>query len=400
MRLPIHRWFRFSAGFSAQWAESVLDQHVSDAGVVCDPFAGSGTTLLAAQAAGMKSIGVENQPMLARIARAKLAWNVNPDVLAEAGLDVLSRAAGADSLSTVYEPPLLRKCYTPQVLSDLRSLQSAVLETHKGQPYDEMLWLALVCILRVTSHVGTAQWQYILPKKTKAQSVPPYEAFRDMIGVMVDDMRKVQGKVGAAPTSTLIEGDVRSTSDLYQDTVDFVLTSPPYANNYDYADATRLEMTFLGDISSWSDLRSIRSGLVHSSTQQMTVFDSGRALGSDKLEPIVKDLRPVYEELADVRQERAGKKAYHSMVVAYFYDMSSVWSILRGAVKPGGSACFVVGDSAPYGVHVPVEDWLGRLALGAGFSSYHFEKVRERNVKWKNRKHRVPLQEGHLWVKG
>jgi hypothetical protein len=38
--------------------------------------------------------------------------------------------------------------------------------------------------------------------------------------------------------------------------------------------------------------------------------------------------------------------------------------------------------------------------MAAGFKAYRFEKTRDRNVKWKNRKHRVPLQEGRLWVEG
>ena len=66
----------------------------------------------------------------------------------------------------------------------------------------------------------------------------------------------------------------------------------------------------------------------------------------------------------------------------------------------GSSICFVVGDSAPYGVYVPVHEWLGRLAIAAGFEDWTFERIRDRNVKWKNRKHRVPLCEGRLWVKG
>jgi hypothetical protein len=49
---------------------------------------------------------------------------------------------------------------------------------------------------------------------------------------------------------------------------------------------------------------------------------------------------------------------------------------------------------------VPVIDWLGCLAVAAGFHDFHFERTRDRNVKWKNRKHRVPLCEGRLWVKG
>ena len=62
--------------------------------------------------------------------------------------------------------------------------------------------------------------------------------------------------------------------------------------------------------------------------------------------------------------------------------------------------CLVVGDSAPYGVHVPVERWLGELALGAGFRSWTFQPVRTRNDRWQTRKHRVPLHEGRLWIEG
>ena len=66
----------------------------------------------------------------------------------------------------------------------------------------------------------------------------------------------------------------------------------------------------------------------------------------------------------------------------------------------GATVCFVIGDSAPYGVYVPVVPWLGALAEAAGFHAWRFEETRQRNIKWKNRKHRVPLKEGRLWVEG
>ena len=88
------------------------------------------------------------------------------------------------------------------------------------------------------------------------------------------------------------------------------------------------------------------------------------------------------------------------MIAAYFKDMAEVWLALRRATAKGALVCFVVGDSAPYGVYVPVDRWLGELAVAAGFKSFEFEKTRDRNLKWKNRKHRVPLHEGRLWVKG
>ena len=98
--------------------------------------------------------------------------------------------------------------------------------------------------------------------------------------------------------------------------------------------------------------------------------------------------------------ERGGKKTYNNMIACYFLDMAQTWKALRRVCAAPSEVCFVIGDSAPYGVYVPVIEWFGKLALAAGFESWSFEKLRDRNIKWKNRKHRVPLCEGHLWVRG
>ena len=86
------------------------------------------------------------------------------------------------------------------------------------------------------------------------------------------------------------------------------------------------------------------------------------------------------------------------MIALYFLDLAKIWMELRRVCKKGSLVCFVIGDSAPNGVYVPVDEWLGKLAVSAGFKEYQFEKTRDRNVKWKNRKHTVPLKEGRLWI--
>ena len=119
-----------------------------------------------------------------------------------------------------------------------------------------------------------------------------------------------------------------------------------------------------------------------------------------ELDPIRAEITDVCQQLAEVRLTKGGKKTYHLMVACYFWDLARVWLSLRRVCDSPSDVCFVIGDSAPYGVYVPVAEWLGRLALAAGFESHRFERLRDRNVKWKNRKHRVPLCEGRLWVKG
>src|SRR6266849_2931026 len=75
MKQPVHRWFRYSAGFSADWVKEVITQQGTQSGALLfDPFAGSGTTVLAAQECGVNAVGIEAHPFVLRIARAKLSW--------------------------------------------------------------------------------------------------------------------------------------------------------------------------------------------------------------------------------------------------------------------------------------------------------------------------------------
>src|SRR2546427_9105934 len=94
LRLPVHRWLRFSAGFSAAWAESVIRETARHGPVrVLDPFAGSGTTLIAAENAGAESYGIEAHPLLCRIARVKLARRSDPETFRATMSKVERRAA-------------------------------------------------------------------------------------------------------------------------------------------------------------------------------------------------------------------------------------------------------------------------------------------------------------------
>lgn len=397
MRLPVHRWFRYSAGFSAQWAKDVIQR--SGARRVLDPFGGSGTTIVAAEESGVAAIGVDVHPFVTRVAKAKLAWRADPGVLTKRAEEILVRARQGGAVS---EPPspLIAKCFPDRrALFDLLRVRDAVEALREGDAYDELLWLALVSIVRACSPAGTAQWQYVLPNKTKSRVAEPFSAFEDRVELFAQDMRAMRLNA-ASPEGQILESDARTLAGVPDGWADLIVTSPPYANNFDYADATRLEQSFLGEITGWGDLKPLRKKLMKSATQHMGGWDPAEALESPLLEPIRAELLDVFAELTKVRATKGGNKAYNLMVAGYFLDSAQIWRALRRAGAPGVKVCYVVGDSAPYGVHVPVERWLGELALSAGFRTWEFEKVRDRNTKWKNRKHDHPLHEGRLWIEG
>ena len=70
MKLPVHRWFRYSAGFSAEWVLSEIERYQSDTGedaVLLEPFTGSGTTNIAADALGVRRDGCFDQISFGKI---------------------------------------------------------------------------------------------------------------------------------------------------------------------------------------------------------------------------------------------------------------------------------------------------------------------------------------------
>jgi len=405
MKLPVHRWFRYSAGFSAEWVRTLLKEKglAGTERVVLDPFAGIATTLAACNSEHIKSIGLESHPFVSRLAETKLEICQR----SVASLKKLFSEFLYQWKSSRIPPerkisPFLEKCYSHENLYELLSMKKTLEMGNMCEEDSRIIWFVITAILRSCSCVGTAQWQYVLPNKKKINVRSPYEAFREKVEQIIDDVARLRrDKVPAL--AQIVRTDARNPSSLDKDSVDIVITSPPYPNNYDYADATRLEMTFWNEIDGWSDLHAtVRASLLCSCTQH-SAADRLRidgVLSHPILVPIRSEIGVACETLGEIRKQKGGKKTYHTMVAAYFRDLGLIIRNLRQVCRPGAEMCFVIGDSAPYGIYIPVDHWLGQLAIAEGFHSFRFEKIRDRNIKWKNRKHNVPLKEGRLWIQG
>ncbi|QYX31972.1 DNA methyltransferase [Sphaerospermopsis torques-reginae] len=401
MKLPVHRWFRYSAGFSGQWVENIIIQAQNQGEVkLLDPFAGSGTTLIASEKQEVECLGIEAHPFVARIARTKLLYKTDVDSYIKHINRVIECAANLQPDIDKY-PKLIHDCFSISSLESLDKLRQSWKNIDDSSPESQLVWLTLVAILRHVSHAGTAPWQYILPNKKKQSPLEPRSAFQLMAENMATDMI-IAGKT-AVSSAKLIQSDARTCQGVPDNFANLIITSPPYANNYDYADATRLEMCFLKEIDGWGDLQNtVRKYLIRSCSQHVTSknVNLDAILSSPELEPIRYHITKICHQLSQERLLHGGKKNYHLMIACYFFDMAQVWIALRRVCKSPSKVCFVIGDSAPYGIYVPVIEWMGLLAISAGFESFEFDKIRDRNVKWKNRKHNVPLCEGYLWVQG
>lgn len=407
LRAPIHGWFTYPAGFSQKAVEHFIKSNGLKPGVsvLLDPFMGSGTTNIAAKLLGIDSLGVEAHPFVFAITETKLDWDVDEKKVQHIAkgftkFSVLPSAALIKKSNDKKFPELINKCFMPNSLYILGQIRDYLSETTMPVNVRRFLQTALICSLRDISIAATG-WPYIAPKKIKITSMSkdPIFTLQNRVGMMLDDVNwALKNKHKRNSVHNCVLGDSRKL-DFKDNSATHIFTSPPYLNNFDYADRTRLEMYFMGEANTWGDISTkIRTKLMTSATTQISRTNPRYELNPKflKIDPELNDfLVRSIDSLAALRMTKGGKKSYDLMVAGYFNDMLEIVTECQRVLKTGGKASLVLGDSAPYGIHIPTDELIGRIAVGVGFKKYQIEQLRVRGEKWANnpQRHGVGLRE-------
>jgi DNA modification methylase len=412
LRAPIHNWFPYPAGFSNRAVAHAFDRFGIHAGsLIYDPFSGAGTTNIVAKEHGFDSIGVEAHPFIFFVARTKIQWDYDLEEVLGTLEQVHTQAhkmALADEVNARELPPLIHSCYESSVLKELVCLREAVKELDMPPKYADLHNLALTCILRPMANVATG-WPYIAPnKKKKGKDKNAFREHRNMVLRMYQDVQQVCSRITRHADCQILNSDARSTDGQIPDaSVDFIFTSPPYLNNFDYADRTRLETYFFKLTNTWADItEKVRTKLIMSATTQINRGE--RPVGSvlsSRLRQAAPGTASLLQEkinkLSEIRLTKGGKKSYDILTGGYFSDMFEVLSDCFRIMKTGSQMALILGDSAPYGVHIPTDIILGDLGMAVGFAGYDIEELRRRGGKWKDnpQRHSVPLRESILLLR-
>lgn len=401
MKSAIHNWYKFTAGFSYKFIDLVVDGMEKKPECIYEPFAGCGTTLVAAQKKRIHSIGNESQQLMCDIINAKLNWDIDSKLCLDYIDTILENTLSlSDTDLSVEYNDLLCSLYDAETLRDLYLLRDSI-RLLGDSKYELFLNLALSQTLHKAALHPIAV-PYIARSKTLVNSGDAKGKFRSIALQMLADLETMPHRERMADVYKADSRFMNSCID--NNSCDLCITSPPYLNNLDYGEVSKVHTHFFEMTNNWHDItEKVRKQLVTGATTHYrdAEFDldefkkTNFALSNQTL---METLEFKFYEIKKNAKARKGKKSFHILMMHYFEDMYRVLIEMYRVLKEGSKAYLILGDSAPYGVYVPTTQYLGEIAQSIGFGDYEIFKIRVRGNKWKSlsNRHNVDLSENLL----
>ncbi len=367
--IAAHDWYRFVLSFPPHLVRDYLQRfEITPRHTVLDPFCGTGTTLVECKKLGIPCVGIERNPMAQFATQVKLDWAVDPDGLLDHARDVArgtSKQLETEGFDDTHGLPLFEN--GKKAASNLKTLpadsyrlilkdsispvplhKTLVLLEQLGRRRDdrydrhERVALAKAIVFSISNlHFGPEVG--IGEKKVDA---PVVSVWLRCVQRIVDDLRALGSERG--PRSAVHLADSRELSRVVEpESIDAVITSPPYPNEKDYTRTTRLESVLLGFITSKADLRIIKEDLVRSNTRSVYQQDTDDLL-VQKHPEINRIAKAIEQRRIELGKTSGFERMYHRVAKLYFGGMARHLSDLRTVLRPGGQLAYVVGDQASY----------------------------------------------------
>lgn len=397
---PAHDWFRFVLSYPPHLVRDYLTRFgLTQESTVLDPFCGTGTTIVECKKRGIPSVGIEAHPLSHFASQIKVDWGVSSQRLMDAARLIAEEALyqldsqgicddpqgwllrGTDPVPELRSLPpeamglLLRDSISPLPLHKVLLLRDAI-ERHATPSIRGPLLLALAKAL--VASIGNLHFGPEVGVGPKKEDTPVVSAWLRLVETMADDLLLLRNR--RAAKSVVRHADARSMSALLKEqSIDAVITSPPYPNEKDYTRTTRLESVILRFLNSKQELQDLKRGkLLRSNTRNVYK-------GDDDDTWVLK--HPEVQRLAqaiEARRVELGKtsgfeRLYAKVTTLYFGGMARHFSQLRRCLRPGARLAYVVGDQASYlRVMIRTGQILAQLAEELGYKVESLDLFRTR----------------------
>ena len=346
-------WYPYYAGFTEAFVEFVTDTELNGAQSVLDPWNGTGTTTAVCAKRGIWSVGIDINPALTVIARARLLGANEHQVLQQLTPKIL--AVAKQLACSPIKGDLLETWMRPDAASRIRRIQKAIhsLTIKSGPPSSPERIVSLVdqmsavacfyyCVLFAVVRDRLRRYLSTNPMWLKSPVTPAHrlrpswftssEAFIEHASTLSGRLASNPGGLGEK--AKVMTGDATELS-LGSDQFDAAVTSPPYATRIDYVRGTLPELAVLGADKTF--LLRLRRTVTGTPVVKNVHEQDAAALESETARAVLDSI---------FRHSSKGSQSYYlPWLKNYFGGLQAGMSELARTVTSGGTICVVVQDS-------------------------------------------------------
>lgn len=387
---PLYRWFKYKEGFSTAFVEQILNKYgkPNKGQVVLDPFSGIGTTVTTAIANGFDAIGVELLTPGILATEARLVSQTIDQKCFKKSIEILSTLDFYNS--NVPEKyffnhlTITRGAFPEETEFAIANINQFLSTLEIEKNIKVLIRFAVNSILEEVSYTRKdgqyLRWDYRSNRQLKSSfnkgKIHPFkERLLSKLTEILDDLKN---KSELKNQYQLIKGSsLYELSKLDNNSVDLIITSPPYCNRYDYTRTYALELAFNGvDDHQIKDLRqTLLSATVENKCKFRFLLDHYTSIGKRSIFfDVVENFRnfgALNETLGGLEYHRneLNNKNIPNMVANYFFEMNIVIYELSRLLKPGGKVV-MVNDNVRYnGDEIQVDLLLSELASKVGLET-------------------------------
>ena len=351
-----HAIHPFAAKFPPQIPRLFIEELTQSGDSVLDPMAGSGTTIVEALLLKREAFGFDIDPLAVRLCTVKTTW-LDPQELGKKGLDIIDGASTTGNSERMLRRELdsrfdqetrgfLDYWFLPTTQLELLSLILTIERTTESPVRDFFELVLSSTIIAKTGGVSLAR-DLAHSRPHRDLEKRPRNAiveFRLRLGKV---LRKFQSLPQRVKRVFVAERNAKDLP-LPTDSIDLIVTSPPYANAIDYMRAHKFSLVWFGHTT--GALSALR----------------GRYIGSEKWDPKCSgDLPRKTHAAVQILEQRDASKA--RVLRKYLVEMKEALSEMNRVLKPGKATVIVVGPSLMRGHEILTHEYLAEIGETLGF---------------------------------
>ncbi len=352
-----HNFHAFAAKFPPQLPDVFINALTEPGDAVLDPMMGSGTTVLEAAIAGRKAIGYDIDPLAILLCKVKTTKIIDIENLKTLSADIILLARklaisqeAENEIGNRFDKrtqDFLDYWFLPSTQQELIALLLAIEKklNNETEAIKNFFKLAFSSIIVTKSGGVTLARDLAHGRPHKVQDKKQKDAidqFRQRVQKNIKGIEILKEKE-LGPVK-IKKGDARCLNTQEDESVNLVVTSPPYANAIDYMRAHKFSLSWFGHpIDDLSQLRATYIG-----SERLKKTENNNTL-PDTVKSIIGSLKE-----KDKKQSEVLKK--------YFLEMQEVFREIYRVLKPDSAAVVVVGSSTMRGIDVKTHEGLADIA--------------------------------------